>query len=77
MKLRKGKPEDAGMSSNRLNHVRELAAGWVADGITPSLVILAARRGEFWMKLMASWGQNLILHFLKPKRYFLWPLSQN
>ncbi len=46
MKLRKGKPEDAGMSPERLNLVRDLAESWVAEGITPSLVILAARRGE-------------------------------
>ncbi len=45
MRLYKGKPEDAGMSPERLKHVRDLAEGWVADGITPSLVVLAARKG--------------------------------
>lgn len=46
MKLRKGKTKEAGMSPERLDHVRELTAGWVADGIIPSLVVLAARKGE-------------------------------
>jgi CubicO group peptidase (beta-lactamase class C family) len=45
MKLRKGKPEEVGMSSQRIRHVSDLARGWAADGKTPSLVILAARRG--------------------------------
>ena len=46
MELRTGTPEEAGMSSRRIQHVRELAARWVEDGTTPSLVILAARRGK-------------------------------
>jgi len=33
------------MSTERIQHVVELAEGWVAQGITPSLVILVARRG--------------------------------
>ena len=45
MKLRTGTPEEAGMSSRRIQHVRELASSWVEDGITPALVVLAARRG--------------------------------
>ena len=43
--LRTGTPEEAGMSSSRIQTARELAAGWVEDGVTPSLVVLAARRG--------------------------------
>ena len=45
MKLRKGKPEEVGMSAKRINHVSDLARGWVEDGTIPSLVVLAARRG--------------------------------
>jgi len=45
MKLRPGTPEEVGMSTERIQHVVELAEGWVAQGITPSLVILVARRG--------------------------------
>jgi CubicO group peptidase (beta-lactamase class C family) len=44
-KLRVGTPEEVGMSPQRIQHVRELSAGWFADGVTPSLVVLAARRG--------------------------------
>ena len=40
-----GPPEEAGMSSARVQHVRDLARSWVEEGITPSLVVLAARRG--------------------------------
>ncbi len=43
--LRPGSPEEAGMSSRRIQHVKELAASWVEDGTTPALVVLAARRG--------------------------------
>ncbi len=43
--LRKGTPEDAGMDPARIERLRELAAGWVANGDTPSLVVLVARRG--------------------------------
>ena len=45
MKFRKGKPEEVGMSAKRINHVSDLARGWVEDGTIPSLVVLAARRG--------------------------------
>jgi len=44
-KLRYGTPEEAGMLPDRIEHVRRLAEGWVIDGHTPSLVVLAARRG--------------------------------
>lgn len=43
--LKRGSPEEAGMSAQRLQHVVELAHGWVEQGIHPSLVVLAARRG--------------------------------
>src|SRR6266571_3391638 len=45
MQLRPGEPEEVGMSARRVRHVGQLAAGWVAQGITPALVILVARRG--------------------------------
>ena len=45
MKLRPGTPKEAGMSPERVQHVRYLARSWVDDGVTPSLVVLAARRG--------------------------------
>ena len=44
-KLHYGTPEEAGMDPARIAHVRDLARGWVEQGITPSLVVLAARRG--------------------------------
>ena len=45
MKLRAGTPEEAGMSPQRVRHVKELARGWVEEGIHPALVVLVARRG--------------------------------
>jgi CubicO group peptidase (beta-lactamase class C family) len=45
MQLRPGEPEKVGMSARRVRHVGQLAAGWVAQGITSALVILVARRG--------------------------------
>src|SRR6266852_8573635 len=43
--LRYGAPEEAGMSSARVRHVAQLAGSWVAQGMTPALVVLIARRG--------------------------------
>ncbi len=43
--LRSGAPEEAGMSSARLHRVAQLAGSWVAQGMTPALVVLIARRG--------------------------------
>jgi CubicO group peptidase (beta-lactamase class C family) len=43
--LKTGSPEEAGMSAQRLQHVVELAHGWVEEGIHPSLVVVVARRG--------------------------------
>jgi CubicO group peptidase (beta-lactamase class C family) len=45
MQLRPGEPEEVGMSAQRVRRVGQLAAGWVAQGITSALVILVARRG--------------------------------
>jgi CubicO group peptidase (beta-lactamase class C family) len=43
--LRYGDPEEVGMSPERLRRVARLAERWVADGQTPALVLLVARRG--------------------------------
>jgi CubicO group peptidase (beta-lactamase class C family) len=45
MKLQTGSPEEVGMSAQRIRHVANLAEGWVAQGIHPALVVLAARKG--------------------------------
>jgi hypothetical protein len=37
MQLRPGEPEEVGMSARRVRHVGQLAAGWVAQGITHDL----------------------------------------
>ena len=49
MRLRAGKPEDVGVSTDRVNKIRKNAQGWVDDGIHPSLVILAARHGVIFL----------------------------
>jgi len=49
MRLRTGKPEDVGVSTDRVNKIRKNAQGWVDNGIHPSLVILAARRGVIFL----------------------------
>ena len=43
--LRPGTPREAGMSAEPVGRIVDLAAGWVAEGITPALVVLVARRG--------------------------------
>ena len=45
MKLRTGKPEEAGMSAKKVQNIVDLAKGWVDQGFTPALVILVARKG--------------------------------
>ena len=45
MTLRPGLPGEVGMSAQRIQGVGRLAGGWVAQGITPALVVLVARRG--------------------------------
>jgi CubicO group peptidase (beta-lactamase class C family) len=47
--LHYGTPEEAGMLPDRIERVKKLAAGWVADGHTPSLVLLAARKGVIFL----------------------------
>ena len=47
--LHYGTPEEAGMLPDRIERVKRLAEGWVADGHTPSLVVLAARRGVIFL----------------------------
>lgn len=43
--LRDGTPEAVGFDPQRLALIRERARGWVANGDTPSLVLLVARKG--------------------------------
>lgn len=43
--LQEGSAEDVGMDPARVERLRKLASGWVESGDTPSLVVLAARRG--------------------------------
>jgi len=45
MKLKPGSPREAGMSEGRVRRILDLTRGWVAQGVTPALVILVARRG--------------------------------
>jgi CubicO group peptidase (beta-lactamase class C family) len=45
MELRSGSPDEAGMSPSRVRYVAKLAESWVAQGITPALGVLVARRG--------------------------------
>jgi serine-type D-Ala-D-Ala carboxypeptidase len=47
--LRYGTPEEAGMLPDRIERIKQLAAGWVATGQTPSLVIMAARKGIIFL----------------------------
>jgi serine-type D-Ala-D-Ala carboxypeptidase len=54
-KLRYGTPEEAGMLPDRIERVKQLAKGWVSEGQTPSLVILAARKGIIF--LHEAYGQ--------------------
>jgi serine-type D-Ala-D-Ala carboxypeptidase len=43
--LRSGTPEKVGMSAPRVRQIARLAESWVEQGVTPALVVLAARRG--------------------------------
>ena len=43
--LRDGVPEEVGMDPVRLRRLRELIAGWVNSGDSPSVAVLVARRG--------------------------------
>src|SRR5207249_8120707 len=44
-KLQRGSPEEVGMLPERMAHVRDLCAGWVDEGHTPTLGVCVARRG--------------------------------
>src|SRR2546430_841666 len=44
-RLRRGDAEEAGMSAAGVRQVARLAESWVAQGMTPALVVLVARRG--------------------------------
>ena len=46
MELREGTPQEAGMLPERIDRVRDLAAGWVKEGYTSALRVLVARRGR-------------------------------
>ncbi len=45
MRLQSGIPDQVGMSPDRIQQVRAQARRWVEQGGTPTLVVLAARRG--------------------------------
>src|SRR5258706_14708540 len=45
MRLQTGTPKEAGMSAERIANIANLAANWGAQGITPALSLLVARRG--------------------------------
>jgi CubicO group peptidase (beta-lactamase class C family) len=45
MELHYGDPLEAGMSPARIHRLTRLTASWVEQGMTPSLVVLVARRG--------------------------------
>jgi CubicO group peptidase (beta-lactamase class C family) len=49
MELRPGTPQEAGMLPSKVEHVKELARGWVEDGTHPALVVLGARRGVIFL----------------------------
>jgi CubicO group peptidase (beta-lactamase class C family) len=50
VELRQGKPEDAGVSPERIALIKERAQGWVDDGHQPCIVLLAARRGVIFLQ---------------------------
>jgi len=52
--LRPGSPQEAGISSDKLNILLEKCSGWVSDGGTPALSVLAARKGIIF--LHEAWG---------------------
>ena len=44
-----GKPEEAGMIPERVEHIKRLIKNWVDERHTPSLVVLAARKGVIFL----------------------------
>lgn len=55
--LRRGDPGDVGMSSQQLQHVGELAQGWLAQGLIQGLVAIVARHGQ--IVLYERFGRQL------------------
>lgn len=53
--LTEGTAVEAGLDPARLDRIRERAAAWVAEGLTPSLVMVAARHGI--VALHEAYGQ--------------------
>ncbi len=53
--LEEGTPDEAGFDPATLDRIRSRAASWVSDGLTPALVLLAARRGV--VALHESYGR--------------------
>ena len=49
MKLKRGKPEDVGVSPDRVSALVQRAQGWVETKIHPSLVMIAARKGTIFL----------------------------
>jgi serine-type D-Ala-D-Ala carboxypeptidase len=43
--LRRASPEEAGMSSSRIQQVEELGDRWVKEGVAPAIALLVARQG--------------------------------
>jgi CubicO group peptidase (beta-lactamase class C family) len=54
-KLVPGTPEQAGVSTDGVQRLRDLCTGWIADGSTPALIVLLARHGIIF--LHQAWGQ--------------------
>ena len=55
MELRRGSPEEAGVSQSRVKHIANLAEKWVSEGKTTSVIVLTARRGVIF--LHAAFGR--------------------
>ena len=53
--LRFGEAQQVGVSAERIRNVINLCSSWVADGSTPALITLVARRGVIF--LHEAWGQ--------------------
>jgi CubicO group peptidase (beta-lactamase class C family) len=47
--LRAGSPADAGMDAARVTRIGALGKDWIREGITPTLVLLAARHGTIFL----------------------------
>jgi len=53
--LHSGSPEKAGVSVDRLRALEEMCSGWISEGSTPALSVLAARHGTIF--LHKGWGK--------------------